>query len=62
MANPVCPETEAPMHRDVRPMTFTYKGEKITFDMPGWYCMQPVGGEHPHRGRHEGVRPDVKQA
>lgn len=38
MADPVCPETGAPMHRDVRPMTLTYKGESITFDMPGWYC------------------------
>jgi HTH-type transcriptional regulator/antitoxin MqsA len=28
------------MHRDVRPMTLTYKGKKITFDMPGWYCDQ----------------------
>jgi len=26
------------MHRGVRPMTLTYKGESITFDMPGWYC------------------------
>jgi HTH-type transcriptional regulator/antitoxin MqsA len=26
------------MHRDVRPMTLTYRGESITFDMPGWYC------------------------
>jgi HTH-type transcriptional regulator / antitoxin MqsA len=23
---------------DVRPMTLAYKGESITFDMPGWYC------------------------
>ncbi len=38
MTNPVCPVTGAPMHRDVRPMTLTYKGEKITFNMPGWYC------------------------
>ena len=38
MADPVCPETGAPMHRDTRPMTLTYKGETITFDMPGWYC------------------------
>ena len=38
MTNPVCPITGAPMHRDLRPMTLTYKGEKITFDMPGWYC------------------------
>lgn len=38
MTNPVCPETGAPMYRGVRPMTLTYKGESITFDMPGWYC------------------------
>jgi HTH-type transcriptional regulator/antitoxin MqsA len=37
-ANPSCPKTGAPMHRDVRPMTLTYKGESISFDMPGWYC------------------------
>lgn len=40
MTNPVCPETGAPMHRGVRPMALTYKGESITFDMPGWYCDQ----------------------
>lgn len=28
------------MRRDVRPMTLAYKGETITFDMPGWYCDQ----------------------
>jgi len=38
MTNPVCPETGAPMYRGVRPMTLTYKGESLTFDMPGWYC------------------------
>ena len=38
MSNPVCPKTGAPMHRDVRPMTLTYKGESVTIDMPGWYC------------------------
>ena len=35
--NPVCPETGAPMRRDARPMTLNYKGQSITFDMPGWY-------------------------
>lgn len=35
---PVCPETGAPMHRDTRPITLTYKGDTVTFDMPGWYC------------------------
>jgi len=40
MTNPVCPETGAPMYRGVRPLTLTYKGKSITFDMPGWYCDQ----------------------
>ncbi len=40
MDSPVCPETGAPMHRAVRPMTLTYKGESVTFEMPGWYCDQ----------------------
>ncbi len=49
MSNPVCPETGAPMYRDVRPMTLTYKSEKITFDMPGWYCDQ--SDESIHTGK-----------
>ncbi len=35
---PVCPSTGARMHRDVRPLTLRYRGETLTFDMPGWYC------------------------
>ena len=38
MNSRICPETGAPMHRDVRPLTLTYKEESLTFDMPGWYC------------------------
>ncbi len=38
MTDPVCPKTGAPMRRGEQPMTVTYKGETITFDMPGWYC------------------------
>ena len=34
------------MHRGVRPMTLTYKGESITFDMPGWYCDQSEESIH----------------
>jgi len=34
------------MHRDVRPMILTYKGESITFDMPGWYCHQSEESVH----------------
>ena len=46
MAEPVCPETGAPMYRGVRPMTITYKGETATFDMPGWYCDQSEESIH----------------
>jgi HTH-type transcriptional regulator / antitoxin MqsA len=26
------------MQRGVRTLTLEYKGERTTFDMPGWYC------------------------
>ena len=31
------PETGEILHRDIRPIEFSYKGEKIVLDMPGWY-------------------------
>ena len=31
------PETGEILHRDVRPHEFSYKGEKLTVDLPGWY-------------------------
>ncbi len=40
MDGPICPETGARMRRAVRPITLTYKGESMSFDMPGWYCDQ----------------------
>ena len=46
MSNPICPETGAPMYRGVRPMTLTYKGESLTFDIPGWYCDQSEESIH----------------
>jgi len=46
MDNPFCPNTGAPMHRGVRSIELTYKGESITFDMPGWYCDQSEEGIH----------------
>lgn len=46
MTNPVCPETGVPMYRGVRPMTLSYKGESLTFDMPGWYCDQSEESIH----------------
>lgn len=46
MTNPICPETGAPMYRGVRPMTLTYKGESLTFVMPGWYCDQSEESIH----------------
>ena len=30
-------ETGEILRRDIRPIEFTYKGEKIIVDMPGWY-------------------------
>jgi HTH-type transcriptional regulator / antitoxin MqsA len=44
MTNPVDPETGAPLHRSVRPLTLTYKGGSITVDMPGWYGDEPDQG------------------
>ena len=31
------PETGKLLRRDFRPHEFTYKGEKLTVDLPGWY-------------------------
>jgi HTH-type transcriptional regulator/antitoxin MqsA len=44
--NPVCPETGAPMHRDVRPLALSYRGQSITVDMPGWYSDASAEGIH----------------
>ena len=30
-------ETGEILRRDIRPIEFTYRGEKIIVDMPGWY-------------------------
>lgn len=37
METRIHPETGEILRRDVRPVEFSYKGEKITVDMPGWY-------------------------
>ena len=31
------PETGEILHRDIKPNEFSYKGEKIILEMPGWY-------------------------
>ena len=31
------PETGAILYRDVRPIEYTYRGESIIVDQPGWY-------------------------
>ena len=31
------PETGEILHRDVRPIEYCYKGEKIIVNQPGWY-------------------------
>ena len=42
------PETGEELHRDIRPMTFTYQGESITVDMPGWYSADGTRSVHSH--------------
>ena len=37
METRIHPETGEILRRDIRPVEFTYKGEKIFVDMPGWY-------------------------
>ena len=48
------PETGEVLHRDVRPIEYTYKEQKIIVDQPGWY---PTEGD-------EGIfnRQDMKVA
>lgn len=31
------PETGEVLHRDIRPVEYEYKGEKITVEQPAWY-------------------------
>ena len=31
------PETGEILHRDIRPVEYTYKGEKIIVNQPGWF-------------------------
>ena len=31
------PETGEILHRDIRPVEYTYKGEKIVINQPGWF-------------------------
>ena len=40
------PETGEDLHRGVRKVTFSYKGESIEVDMPGWYSEDGVRGVH----------------
>jgi HTH-type transcriptional regulator / antitoxin MqsA len=46
MADAFCPETGARLDRGVRPMTFNYKGQSLTVDMPGWYGEPPAESIH----------------
>ena len=42
------PETGEILRRDVRPVEFSYKGEKIFVDMPGWYPAEGDEGIFTH--------------
>ena len=56
MANPVCPKTGDRMHRGVRPVTFTFKDQSETVDMPGWYCRKCAEGIHTGKDMKESDR------
>lgn len=38
MHKPKCPTDGTLMERATRPIILEYRGQSITFDMPGWYC------------------------
>ena len=40
------PETGENLHRGVRKVTFSYKGESVEVDMPGWYSADGTRGVH----------------
>ena len=46
MADPACPKEGDRMHRDVRPVTFTFRDQSETVEMPGWYCKTCGEGIH----------------
>lgn len=46
MCDLICLNTGASLGRNVRSQTFTYKGQTITFDMPGWCCVDCTEGIH----------------
>ena len=35
---PQCEDCAAILQRGLRPRTWTYKGQSVTVDQPGWYC------------------------
>ena len=48
METRIHPETGEVLHRDVRAIEFSYKGEKIFVDMPGWYPAEGDDGIFTH--------------
>lgn len=41
-----CPQTGKVMTRGIRPMTLEFRGETVTFEMPGWYLDGVEDGIH----------------
>ena len=42
----ICPRSGEKMVRGLRSMTLEFKGETVTFDMPGWYAEGMEDGIH----------------
>lgn len=48
METRIHPETGEILRRDIRAIEFSYKGEKIFVDMPGWYPAEGDDGIFTH--------------
>lgn len=48
METRIHPETGEILHRDVRLIEFSFKGEKFTVNMPGWYPAEGDEGIFTH--------------
>ena len=53
METRIHPETGEVLRRDMRPIEFSYKGEKIFVDMLGWY---PTAGDGDAIFTHEDLQ------
>ena len=56
MVDPMCPKTGDRMHRGVQQVTFAFKDQSETINMPGWYCKTCGEGIHTGEDMEESDR------